>query len=198
MAIKTDERLLNLFNEASGGALAGSAAWAREAGNAIHADSNEYAGPGETASFDPSLDSGAGQSFHGTSGDTSAARSGGGSNPLESIAASVFGGALGLVPLVGSIVGLFGDKSTQPQTFEKYQMPSSIAFEAADTGSGLANADYGQMGLPRVYDNSDLETQSSEASDSGGSATAAGTLGNVSSGTTGSSSGMPPISVNVQ
>ncbi len=120
----------------------------------------------------------------------------------------MFGGALGLVPLVGSLFGLFGGKSTQPPTFEKYEMPSSISFEAADTPSGLANADYGQMGLPRLYDSSDAGASSAGSNASSGSVatsvSAASSSQNPSSsspsGVTagGGGSGSPQISVNVQ
>jgi hypothetical protein len=180
MANKTEERLLNLFQEASGGRGAGAQASpsndpldagaesrvvdssATERPNAVTeggagASNSEGEEPSSYAGFNASLDSGAGQDYHGTSGSrgSSQGASSGGGNALESIAGSLFGGALGLVPLVSSVVGLFGGKSTQQPVFQKYEMPSPISFEAASTGGGLVNSDYGQMGLPRVYDSSD-------------------------------------------
>jgi hypothetical protein len=196
MANKTEERLLNLFNEASGSK--GSTltpAPAREGLGRMDSVSN-YAGPAERASFDPASEGGPGQGYHGTSGaSSSSGSSSSGGSSVESIASSIFGGALGLVPLVGSLFGLFGGKSTPQQTFQKYEMPSSISFEAAETGSGLANAGYGQMGLPRLYDAPDA----SEISPGGvvaGASSPSGQAGGVSTG--GQQAGMPNISVNVQ
>jgi hypothetical protein len=218
---KTEERLLNLFNEASSrspdDARASDAEEAPATEDRSHADSaGEYTNaPDEASSFDPTLDGGAGQSYRGTSGSASASSgsSGGVGSTLESVAGSVFGGALGLVPLVGSLFGLFDGKSTQQPVFEKYEMPSSISFEAAETSSGLANADYGQMGLPRLYDSSDSEAASGGNGANAGpaasnasvvsSAQAASGSQDPSSGSPGGAvgggaSGMPQISVNVQ
>ena len=214
MDSKTEERLLNLFREASGdasdglppGAHAIDAEESAQAASRSHADSaDEYpSGPAETSSFDPSLDSGSGQSYHATAGSASAhsGNSGGGiGSTLESVVGSLFGGALGLVPLVGSLFGLFDSKSTEQPLFQKYGMPSPISFEAADTASGLVNADYGQMGLPRLYDSGDA------AAMAGGNGVNAGTAApNVQAPSSSSSNatvgggapGVPQISVNVQ
>ena len=82
---KTEERLFNLFKEASGdvsdkapgGAQAGDLDEAPRAEGQSHADSaSEYtSSPAETASFEPGLDGGAGQSYHGTSGSASSSSS---------------------------------------------------------------------------------------------------------------------------
>jgi hypothetical protein len=207
MANKTEDRLLNLFSEASGETRGSNADATPGSIDISHADSaSDYTnGPAEPSSFDASLDSGAGQSFHGTSGSaSSSANSGGGGigSTLESVAGSVFGGALGLVPLVGSLFGLFGGGSKQQPVFEKYEMPSSISFEAAETGSGLVNSDYGQMGLPRLYDSSETDATSGATSSTSGANTAttptASPAGSNSATTGGAGSGMPQISVNVQ
>ncbi len=147
--------------------------------------------------FDPSLDSGAGQSYHGTSGSTSSASGGSAGGALESVASSIFGGALGLVPLVGSLFGLFsGDSQTQP-VYQKYEMPSPIEFEAAVTPNGLANANYGQMGLPRL---AEAGTPQASPAQPGGSVTSGGNSGAAANPVSGvaSNSGTPQISVNVQ
>jgi hypothetical protein len=235
---KTEERLLNLFREASGevsdrrppDARESDAEESPQAASGSHADStDEYpnaagytnapgetsapdyitasgytSASGETSPFNPSLDSGAGQSYHGTSGSASASsgnKSGGIGSTLESIAGSVFGGALGLGPLVGGLFGFFDSKSIQPPVFQKYEMPLPVAFEAAETSSGLVNADYGQMGLPRLYDRGDAGAVS------GGDAVNAGMAApnlqapsssspDASAG--GGAPGLPQISVNVQ
>jgi hypothetical protein len=227
---KTEERLRNLFSEASGeasskppgGARASDAEETPAAEDRSHADSaaDYTSAPAGASSFDASLNGGAGQSYHGTSGSASASGSGSGGgigSTLESVAGDIFGGALGLIPLVGSLFGLFDSNSTPQPVFQKYEMPSSISFGAADTSSGgLANADYGQMGLPRLYDSSDSGTASPENGTGSGSmatnapvpavssAPAASSSQDPSSGSPGSvtagggGSGMPQISVNVQ
>ncbi len=227
MANKTEERILNLFQEASGGRgsdtqstpsndlldagpesrVADSSTTARPnaltdsgtgASNSEGEESSSYSG------FNASLDSGAGQDYQGTSGSrgSQSASSGGGGNALESLAGSLFGGALGLVPLVSSVVGLFGGKSTQAPVLQKYEMPSPISFEAASTGSGLSNSDYGQMGLPRVYDSSDTGASSGEgvtsATQSASTAQTASSASGTGSNSGESASGTPQISVNVQ
>jgi hypothetical protein len=210
---KTEERLPDLFSEASGKMADKSPGDARlgdpdekpEAESSSHADSavESTTLPAEASSFDPSLDSGAGQSYHGTSGtaDSGTSSSGGVGSTLESVAGSVFGGALGLIPLAGSLFGLFDSKSTPQPVFQKYEMPSPISFEAADTPNGLVNADYGQMGLPRLYDGADAEAASGgNSANPGPVASRTQNPSSSSSGAiaSGGASGMPQISVNVQ
>lgn len=189
---QTEERLLNLFQEASGGSRGGNLAPSLSGGVEAHADSaSDFSGASESTPFNPSQDSGAGQSYSGISGTSRSTDTGSGGNGLESFASTLFGGALGLVPLVGSLFGLFGGGSKQPPVFQKYEMPSPISFEAADVGGTLVNSSYGQMGLPRVYDSG--TDSGSQASPS----TAAPASGGSSSGGA-SSSVSHQISVNVQ
>ena len=90
--------------------------------------------------------------------------------------AKVFTSGLGLVPLVGSLLGLFGGGgSPEPPALVKYAMPERLFFQGADVGGGIASADYDQMGTPRAY----ATTQSPDAASA---ATGAG----------------PQITVNVQ
>lgn len=78
--------------------------------------------------------------------------SGGIGGTVESIASTVLKSGLGLVPLIGGLLGLFGGgDSPEPAPLVKYAMPSSIAFQGADTPSGIGFADYDQMGMPRSY-----------------------------------------------
>lgn len=209
MASRTQDTLFNLFNEASGNSRADSVTGG---GDLAHADSAS----GSSSLFNASGDSGPGQSYDGTSGTSQSAQpSGSSGSGLESLASTVFGGALGLVPLIGGLVGLFGGGGTQPPVFQKYEMPSPISFEAADVGGSLVNSSYGQMGLPRVYDSSDSGGSSSGAANAApASATpASGGAGSVGSagapsGSAGSgagavtasssSAGSHSISVNVQ
>lgn len=197
MASKTDERLLSLFNEASGNSRTDSADSVLGGGRTSADLGNDFAPAADSASFDPSHDSGAGQSYDGISGSSRSTNTSGGSGSgIESLASTIFGGALGLVPLIGGLFGLFGGGSSQQQVFQKYEMPSSISFEAADGGGSLVNSDYGQMGLPRLYNSSGSDaspTSATNAPSSSGSLTGSGAAISGSSG-----SGMPPISVNVQ
>ena len=107
---------------------------------------------------------------------------GAGSEAL-SIATTVLESGLGIVPLVTGLIGLFsGGGASTPPPLVKYAMPTKIAFEGADTGDGISEADYDQMGMPRSY-----------------SGVRDGTPASVPSGAPGGSSGAgPQIQVNVQ
>jgi hypothetical protein len=66
--------------------------------------------------------------------------------------ARFFKSGLGLGSLMGELLGLFGGGDSETaSTLTKYAMPSSLSFEAADTGDGLSNADYDQTGRARAY-----------------------------------------------
>ena len=67
------------------------------------------------------------------------------------VAETVLKNAFGMVPLVRGIMGLFGGGGApEPAPLVKYQRPSPIAFEAANTASGVTGLDYGQSGLARA------------------------------------------------
>jgi hypothetical protein len=70
-----------------------------------------------------------------------------------SVASTVFGSGLGLIPLISSIAGLFGaGKSEAPAPLLKYIAPAPLQLDFADTGrdsSGFAPIVYGQNGLPK-------------------------------------------------
>jgi hypothetical protein len=69
-----------------------------------------------------------------------------------SIASTVLKSGLGIVPLISGLLGLFGGGgSPAPPPLVKYAMPASIDFQAAETQSGVQNADYDQTGNPRSY-----------------------------------------------
>ena len=74
----------------------------------------------------------------------------GGGISAGSIASTILEGGLGVVPLITGLMGLFGGGSSTPAQLEKYEMPSSISFTSAESGDGLAAADFDQMGAPRV------------------------------------------------
>jgi hypothetical protein len=92
-------------------------------------------------------------------------------------------------------MGLFGGGSPAPPALEKYEMPSALSFESADTGSGLSASDFDQMGTPRLVNSA---TDSPDMTGGGGAASSgtAGQGGGTSS--SGTSSAMPQISVSVQ
>jgi hypothetical protein len=174
----------NLMDRASGPAGAMDAA----VGHAASAGGAEGVTGNAASAFNPSGEASIGQDYHSPSQFSASSGSGGGiGSTLESAASTIFGGALGLIPLVA---GLFGSGSSSPTPLQKYSMPSPISFEAADTGSGLSEADYGQTGMPRMY---------SEGSDSGSGAqggNAAPSSGSNSAG--GSGAGAPQVNVSVQ
>jgi hypothetical protein len=71
---------------------------------------------------------------------------------VVSTVSKVFTSGLGLVPLISGLLGLFGGGgSPEPPPLVKYTMPQPIYFQGANTGAGVASADYDQMGTPRGY-----------------------------------------------
>jgi hypothetical protein len=75
---------------------------------------------------------------------------------VGSIASAVFGSGLGLIPLVSSLVGLFGGGSKAPPTLLKYAAPAALNVGLADTPganngiSSFPGVAYGQNGLPQA------------------------------------------------
>lgn len=148
---------------------------------------------------------GAGQSSAGTPGEmasegaaTSSGTAGSGERTTSakastagSIATTVLESGLGLVPLAGELLGLFGGSDAAPAPLEKYAMPDSNHFVGVDTGSGVSAGDFDQMGMPRL-------AESDPADIGGGGATAgSGASTNVGASTAGGTTG-PQITVNVQ
>lgn len=89
--------------------------------------------------------------LEGSAGSSSGGQTGGGG--IGSVASTVLKSALGAIPLVSGLMGLFGGgDSAAPPPLVKYALPPSVAFEAADTSSGLSMVDYGQSGTPRAYE----------------------------------------------
>jgi hypothetical protein len=89
----------------------------------------------------------------------SSARGSGGTSTAStvgSIAGAIFGSGLGLIPLVSSLVGLFGGGSDAAPTLTRYAAPPSLNVDLADTAganSGIASFPgvvYGQGGLPQA------------------------------------------------
>jgi hypothetical protein len=71
---------------------------------------------------------------------------------LETVGMDVLKSGFGLVPIIGSLLSLFGGGDSQPMpTLTKYQMPESIDYQAAEVGRQIENADYGQSGTPRAF-----------------------------------------------
>src|SRR5947209_10865390 len=85
-------------------------------------------------------------------GDTpaaSATHSGG--STAAAIGMDILKSGFGLVPLVGSLLGLFGGGGQDaPAPLVKYAMPASIQFQGAETASGIAEADHDQRGMARA------------------------------------------------
>lgn len=104
----------------------------------------------------------AGQNIRG--GSESRPSSDGGST-VATVIKDIFETGLGVVPLIGGLLGLFGGGSDTPPEPVKYQMPSRISFMSADVRHELLAADYDQMGLARQYDSSDYGIADLAASD---------------------------------
>jgi hypothetical protein len=103
----------------------------------------------------------------------SAAGQGSGSSTastVESIASTVFGSGLGLIPLVSSLVGLFGGGSQAPPTLLKYAAPAALNLSLADTPgsnngiSSFPGVVYGQNGLPQAAPQSQAPSSSPQIS----------------------------------
>ena len=121
--------------------------------------------------------------------------SGGGGSTAASIATTFLESGMGIVPMIGGLLGLFGGGGSTPPTPEKYQMPSSILFESADVGGTLIGEDYDQMGLPRVYTPNTGGTGQDSGSSAGTGSNGSGT-GSVA--TPSGNGAAPQITLNVQ
>jgi hypothetical protein len=82
---------------------------------------------------------------------------------------------------VTGLIGLFSGGDSAPVALTKYAMPDKIDFEGADTGSGMSDMDYDQMGTPRTYDASTDSSAATSSPDSASSpvSSAPQTTGNV-------------------
>lgn len=74
------------------------------------------------------------------------------SGGLGSLASSLFGGALGIAPLVKGIFDLFGSNTPAVQPLVPFNLPAAIKYEGALNGSngGVSSVDYGQGGQVRT------------------------------------------------
>jgi hypothetical protein len=86
---------------------------------------------------------------------------------VESVASAVFGSGLGLIPLVSSLVGLFGGGSSNaPPTLTRYAAPAALNLSLADTPganhgiSSFPGVVYGQNGLPQAAPQSQAPSSS--------------------------------------
>jgi hypothetical protein len=86
----------------------------------------------------------------GTQATASPKQSGG--STAASIGMDILKSGLGLVPLVGGLLGLFGGGgSDAPAPLVKYALPQSIQFQGAENGTGIVSADYDQGGMARAF-----------------------------------------------
>jgi hypothetical protein len=189
MAGKTQDLLFESFVEASGGetrslqeVLDSTAELANSLGGQPGQTTESGApgaagGIGEAANAAAGLYEGSanpvGSNVQGTPLSTGATDSGG--STAGSIASTFFESGFGMAALVKGLMGLFGGGSSTPQPLEKYEMPSAIDFESAESGTSMSAADYDQTGAPRTV----------------------GQTGSTSTGS-GASGPSPQITVNVQ
>src|SRR6266851_3161448 len=87
---------------------------------------------------------------------------------IGSVASTVFGSGLGLVPLISSLAGLFGGgKSDPPPSLLQYVAPPALQLDVANAPgvsaglSSLSPITYGQNGLPRTAPGPQSSAQSS-------------------------------------
>lgn len=59
-------------------------------------------------------------------------------------------GGLGILPVVGGLLGLFGSDD-QPEPITKYLLPARLQIETARTADGLTGVDYDQRGMARAF-----------------------------------------------
>ena len=187
MASTTQERLYESFAEASGGESQGTGSSGSATEELVSALEQVVSGPN-------SQEGGQRTAETRTSSAASGESSGGTGSTILSVAETVLGSGLGLVPLVGELFALFGGGgASAPPVLEKYAMPESQSFEGADTGGGINAADYDDMGRPRMYSGTPNGTRMPGGREAV-SAAAAGAGAGASTGT----AGAPQIQVNVQ
>lgn len=152
MASKTQEEILKQFETAAWKPAAG----AREeaARDAYLASAIEPTGhawsTGRRAAVVDAAATPSGENIRG--GSAIEGTNGSAGSTAATVIKDIFETGLGVVPLIGGLLGLFGGGSEPPPQPVKYQMPSPISFMSADVGHDLLAADYDQMGLPRSYD----------------------------------------------
>ena len=196
MATNTEERLMKEFARVAGsGSKADMSAIADAPGS--KAAPRASAGPASAAqtlteAFSAASDAaGAAVSYRAPTGSSSSQSGSSGSNGLldaaESIGKNVLSN-LGIIPLIGSLFGLFDGSTSQP-TFQKYEKPGSINFSGSIVGNSLVNSDYNALGLPRLGSAASHDALSGVPPATG---PASGASGSSSSGSS------PQISVNVQ
>ena len=168
MASKTQDEMLRRFNDVSWRQGAGSSG-SRVDGPRMEGAAQEgiFAASAATASATP-----AGQNVPG--GAKTEIQNDGGGGTAATVIKDVFESGLGVVPLIGGLLGLFGGGSDSPPPVTKYQMPSSVSFMSAETSEGLTAADFSQTGLPREYGGPDdgLSGGVGRAQDSNGASSA--------------------------
>jgi hypothetical protein len=206
MSSTTQEQLLSFFRHAAGA----SQSETPGANQFTESSGGESVDAASGTAALPASGTGGGQSYSSTTvgasfagGAESAQNQGGTGASIESGFTTFLEGGLGIVPLVSGLMGLFGGGSSSPPPLEKYQKASSIDFVSADTPSGLAAADYDQLGMPRLADTP--APTSTAASNSPASSSAVGDPGASGNSTLGTMSGAgqsgtaaPQMTLNIQ
>jgi hypothetical protein len=159
MAGKTQEKLLEIFAEASGGDAAGlqkmfDSTAELTSSPGLAGQSSEGGGTGATAQtsgaaglYEASANP-AGSNVQALPLSTSGTNDAG--STVGSIVSTFFESGFGMAALVKGLLGLFDGGSPAPAPVEKYEMPAAIDFESAVSATGMSAADYDQTGAPRV------------------------------------------------
>jgi hypothetical protein len=201
MSSKAQEQLLSFFQEAAGADAATLPAPHEAAESSDGPLAEDVSGAALATTNNSTSAPGYASTSVGTStagGAASQQSTGGTGSTIESAVTTFFEGGLGIVPLVSGLMGLFDGGTAAPPKLGKYQKASSIDFVSADTPSGLAAADYDQLGMPRLAETAlptSIATSNSPIAPSGaGNSSTTGNGGNaVQSGAT-----PPQMTLNIQ
>ena len=99
-----------------------------------------------------------------TTSRTEAATNDQGGISAGAVVSTVLKSGFGLLPMITGLLGLFGGGETQAEApLAKFAMPKAINFQAAETGRGMTDVDYDQMGMPRANFASDTSGRRPDA-----------------------------------
>jgi hypothetical protein len=88
---------------------------------------------------------------------------------IGSVASTIFGSGLGLVPLVSSLVDLFGGSKSAPPPLLQYVAPPALQLDlgnAPGAGTGMSSfppVTYGQNGLPHAAPRDQTQTSPAQS-----------------------------------
>jgi hypothetical protein len=170
MAKTTQEKLLDSFATAAGGEAPDPVAVLAATQNLAASLGTQTGGAGEAAASPVTqwpAEGGIAPLMENTG--PAASKTAGGGVTAASVAKTVSESGLGLIPLIGGLLELFGGGGAGSPPLAKYAMPESLDFQAADSGGVLTGGvSYDQMGMPRALGGGAASPSSSSAGGSAG------------------------------